>query len=139
MKTIRVICLTVALLASGFVLWPRASASIESQSLVNSDFGTKPIPGGWSGWMMTNEAFIEWRWKGNTYGSYIDPDCDFEFRATNGEKLNFRYEAEYDSSNSGSETKKGWAYGVTETETYKANVNRCTRVNDIEVSEVRRR
>jgi hypothetical protein len=101
-------------------------------------FATQPVGESWSGWIMSNESFIEWRWKAHTYGPYIDPDCEFEFRTTNGHKVKFRYETSYDSLTNGSGSKKGWAYGVTETEHSGGSINRCRRVSEITVSEVKR-
>jgi hypothetical protein len=104
---LRALCFGVVLLVTSSLAGPRTSArdSAEPRSpgahnlfLVSPvAFSAAPFQERWSGWNMSNESFIEWRWKAHTNEPYIDPDCEFEFRTTNGQKMNFRYEASYDS------------------------------------------
>lgn len=93
----------------------------------------------WSDWMFTNDATIEWRWIGHTYGPNIEPNCNFEFRNKLGGKATFNYFAGYSWREAGIlDQKKGAAYEVTDTEHGGDSINRCTRVLSMAVSNIKK-
>jgi hypothetical protein len=91
--------------------------------------------GDWSSWLsVAGDYGISYRWKGNTYGSYMTPDCEVEFKNYSG-KADFRFTVRY--SDGGQES--GEAYGITQSDTFTEVVNPCRWVSSVTVTNVRRR
>lgn len=94
----------------------------------------------WSDWMFTNDASIEWRWIGHTYGRDMPPNCNFEFRNKLGGQATFNYVAGYSWREGGVlDQKRGAAYEITDTEHGGDSIDKCNRVLTITVSDVRKR
>jgi hypothetical protein len=88
----------------------------------------------WSGWLSVyGDTGISYRWRRNTYGGDISPDCEVELRNSTGQ-VSFRFKVSY---NGGEEA--GVAYGITHTDTFTEVVNPCRWVSSVTVTEVRRR
>ena len=88
----------------------------------------------WSSWLTVYGDYgIAFRWKVNTYGGGIAPDCEVEFKNST-RKADFRFKINY---NGGEES--GIAYGITEADTFVEMVDPCRSVSSVTVTEVRRR
>jgi hypothetical protein len=96
--------------------------------------------GDWSSWLPAyGDSGISWRFRVNTYGSDILPDCDFEFRNYGGGKADFRYSVAFRPHRYGPAEEAGLQYGITLDYAGGDNVNNCTDISSITVSSVSRR
>lgn len=96
--------------------------------------------GEWSPWLSAHgDSGIRWRWRANTYGPDVSPDCDFEFRNQGGGQASFRYTVSYRTRSHSAADESGVQYGVTLDYGGGDNVTDCTVVSSISVSTVRRR
>lgn len=95
---------------------------------------SSPASRDWSSWLTVYGDYgISYRWRVNTYGAYISPDCEIQFKNSTG-RADFRFKVNY---NGGEES--GTAYGITEDETFTEVVDPCRSVSSVTVTDVRRR
>ena len=88
----------------------------------------------WSSWLSVyGDRGISFRWRVNTYGSGISPDCEVELKNDSG-RADFRFKINY---NGGEEA--GIAYGITQYDTFTEMVDPCRSVSSVTVTDVRRR
>ena len=88
----------------------------------------------WSSWnAVYGDYSIVFRFRVNTYGGGISPDCEVEFRNDTG-RVDFRYKI---SHSNGEEA--GIAYAITQATTITEMVDPCRWVSSVTVTDVRRR
>jgi hypothetical protein len=93
----------------------------------------------WSAWLEADgDSGVGWRWRPNTYGAYITPDCEVEFINSPGE-ADFRYAISFDGGAYTGLPKRGNAYRITTEYAGGEFINGCSRVRGVAVSNVRRR
>jgi hypothetical protein len=95
---------------------------------------TNTASSAWSSWLSVDGDYsIVFRFRVNTYGSGISPDCEVEFRNDNG-RVDFRYKINHTGG-----AEAGIAYGITRYDTLTEMVDPCRWVSSVTVTDVRRR
>jgi hypothetical protein len=94
----------------------------------------------WSQWMPSGDETVRWRWRENTYGKDISPDCDLELKNLGNGTAAIRYRVTYDAGSNiyATKTENRQVFGVTLAHPSSENLNNCRDVKSVNVVSISR-